>query len=332
MGLPLDSRVSNPCPWVIEKNLIAPECVTDSCFLLFTRFIEKDDLSRFMRKEQVEKLLAFFPGAKETGKIRKLFFKIWLENVHLERKSVIRAFKDTKTCIDTLDKLGSALFLVLIIILGLLLTGLLTTPVQIFISSQLLLLEFIFGNAAKDLLEAIVFVCAKHPFDVGDRCDVDGVEMEVAVKNILTTVFLTNDGEKKTYPNSVLASKPISNFNRSPPLSESVEFKVDFSASDESLGALKDKIQTYLDRNPNHWHPDPSVVAKEILDGDHLKMVLHVTPTMNFLNARERAARRSDLVLELKKILEELHLKVARASSVINLSQTAIGSHYCARF
>ncbi|KAK3438768.1 hypothetical protein EUGRSUZ_C03565 [Eucalyptus grandis] len=310
MGLPLDSRVSNPCPWVIEKNLIAPECVTDSCFLLFTRFIEKDDLSRFMRKEQVEKLLAFFPGAKETGKIRKLFFKIWLVNVYLERKSVIRAFKDTKTCIDTLDKLGSALFLVLIIILlGLLLTGLLTTPVQIFISSQLLLLEFIFGNAAKDLLEAIVFVCAKHPFDVGDRCDVDGVEMEVAVKNILTTVFLTNDGEEKIYSNSVLASKPISNFNRSPPLSEYVEFKVDFSASDESLGALKDKIKTYLDSKPKHWHPDPSVVAKEIVRGDHLKMVLHVSHTMNFPSAREKAARRSDLVLELKKILKELHLE-----------------------
>lgn len=63
--------------------------------------------------------------------------------------------------------------------------------------------------------------------------------------NILTTVFLKNNGEKISYPNSVLASKPLSNFNRSPNMSESVEFMVDFSVSVESLEALKDKIKTY---------------------------------------------------------------------------------------
>lgn len=312
MGLPLDSRVSNPCPWVIEKNLIAPECVTDSCFLLFTRFIEKDDLLRFMPKERVEKFLAFFPGAKETGKIGKSLFKNWLVNVRRERKSVIRAFNDKKTCIDKLDKLASALFLVVIIILGLLLTGLLTTPVQIFISSQLLLLEFIFGNAAKDLFEAIVFVFVKHPFDVSDRCLVDGDELEVEEMNIVTTVFLTKDGEKKSYPNSVLASKPISNYSRSENMSESLEFVVDFSTSVESLEALTNKIREYIERKPKHWHRDHSVEFKEIAEVDKskvLKMALHVTHTLNFQEAKERTKRRSELVLELKKIFEELHLK-----------------------
>ncbi|KAK3438769.1 hypothetical protein EUGRSUZ_C03566 [Eucalyptus grandis] len=260
-----------------------------------SQFIEKDDLLRFMPKERVEKFLAFFPGAKETGKIRKSLFKIWL-----------------KTCIDKLDKLASALFLVVIIILGLLLTGLLTTPVQIFISSQLLLLEFIFGNAAKDLFEAIVFVFVKHPFDVSDRCLVDGDELEVEEMNIMTTVFLTKDDEKKSYPNSVLASKPIINSGRSAKMSESLEFVVDLSTSVESLEALTNKIREYIERKPRHWHRDHSVEFKEIAEVDNskvLKMALHVTHTLDCQEVMERTKRRSELVLELKKIFEELHLK-----------------------
>lgn len=312
MGLPLDSRVSHPCPWVIKKDLIAPEYITDSCFLHFIRFIEENELLGFMTKEHVERLFAFFPEAKETRKIRKSFFKRWMVMVSREQKSLIRALKDTKTAIKELDNLASAVLLVVVIILWLLQTGLLTTQVLIFISSQLLLLQFIFGNAAKDLFEAIVFVFVKHPFDVSDRCLVDGDKLEVEEMNIMTTVFLTEDGEKKSYPNSVLASKPIINSSRSENMNESVEFMVDFSASDESLEALTNKIREYIERKPKHWHRDHSVAFKEIAEADNskvLKMALHVTHTLDFQEAKERTKRRSELLLELKKIFEELHLK-----------------------
>ncbi|KAI6679707.1 hypothetical protein NL676_033588 [Syzygium grande] len=270
-----------------------------------SKFIEEDDLLCFLKKEHVEKFISLFPGRK----IQKSFLKKWLVDVYRERKSLTRALKDAKTAIEELNNLASAALLVVVIILWLLLTGLLTTQMLIFISSQLLLFVFIFGDSAKDLFRAIVFVFVMHPFDVSDHCVVDGDEMEVDEMNILTTVFLKNNGEKISYPNSVLASKPLSNFNRSPNMSESVEFMVDFSISVESLEALKDKIKTYLDSKPKHWHPDPSIVVKEIVDADHLKVALHVTHAMNFQHAKERTGRRSDLVLELKKILEQLRLK-----------------------
>ncbi|XP_039155011.1 mechanosensitive ion channel protein 10-like [Eucalyptus grandis] len=277
-----------------------------------SQFIEENELLGFMTKEHVERLFAFFPEAKETRKIRKSFFKRWMVMVSREQKSLIRALKDTKTAIKELDNLASAVLLVVVIILWLLLTGLLTTQVLIFILSQLLLLQFIFGNAAKDLFEAIVFVFVKHPFDVSDRCLVDGDKLEVEEMNIMTTVFLTEDGEKKSYPNSVLASKPIINSSRSENMNESVEFMVNFSASDESLEALTNKIREYIERKPKHWHRDHSVAFKEIAEADNskvLKMALHVTHTLDFQEAKERTKRRSELLLELKKIFEELHLK-----------------------
>lgn len=69
--------------------------------------------------------------------------------------------------------------------------------------------------------------------------------MLVEEMNILTTVFLKVDNELIYYPNAVLATKPIGNFNRSPEMGDSVEFAVDFSTSVESIAALKAKIKEY---------------------------------------------------------------------------------------
>jgi small-conductance mechanosensitive channel len=61
--------------------------------------------------------------------------------------------------------------------------------------------------------------------------------------NILTTVFLKLNNEKLYYPNSVLATKPISNYYRSPNMGDSVEFSVDFTTPVEKIGALKEKLK-----------------------------------------------------------------------------------------
>ena len=70
--------------------------------------------------------------------------------------------------------------------------------------------------------------------------------MVVEEMNILTTIFLRYDNEKISYPNSVLATKPISNFYRSPEMSDSIEFAVDISTSIDSIWALKARIKAYV--------------------------------------------------------------------------------------
>ena len=69
------------------------------------------------------------------------------------------------------------------------------------------------------------------------------MQMIVEEMNILTTVFLRYDGEKIYYPNSVLLTKPISNFRRSPDMADAVEFTIDASTSMDNITALKKAIQ-----------------------------------------------------------------------------------------
>ncbi|KAL8215494.1 hypothetical protein R6Q57_022331 [Mikania cordata] len=273
------------------------------------KYIEENDLMRFLSKDDVKKVLPLFEGAVETGRIKKKSFSNWVVNVYKERKFLALSLKDTKTAIEELNRLVSGLVLFVLIIVWLLLMGIATTEVLLFISSQLLLGVFMFGTSAKTAFEAIIFVFVMHPFDVGDRCVIDGVQVVVEEVNILTTVFLRYDNEKIYYPNSVLATKAISNFNRSPEMTDSVEFDLDVSTSMENILALKAKIKMYIDSKPQLWRPKHSVRVREIEDVNKMKMSLYVTHTINFQNYEEKSDRRSNLVLELKNIFEELGIK-----------------------
>ncbi|KAL9459256.1 hypothetical protein AB3S75_002613 [Citrus x aurantiifolia] len=284
----------------IIKNLETPQ----------SEFIEKEQLKRFLNNEQhVKKLLKLF-GAVKSGKIDKADFKKWVTKVYNDRETLKRSLNDAKTAIEELNRILSAIVIVLIIIVWLLVMGLLTYKVFAVVTSQLLLLAFMFGNTARTCFEAIIFVFVTHPFDVGDRCLIDGVLMVVDEMNILTTIFLRYDKQRIYYPNSVLATKPISNFYRSPrEMGDTVEFAIDVFTSVEIIDKLKSRIKDYLERKHKHWSGDHSVVVKDIEDVNKMKMTLYVTHTMNFQDYMKKLKRRSKLVLELKKIFEELGIR-----------------------
>lgn len=97
--------------------------------------------------------------------------------VYLERKSLAHSLNDTKTAVRQLNKLASGAVIIIVFVIWLLLMQFATTKILVFVSSQLLLVVFMFGNTCKTIFEAIIFVFVTHPFDVGDRCVIDGVQV-----------------------------------------------------------------------------------------------------------------------------------------------------------
>jgi mechanosensitive ion channel protein 4/5/6/7/8/9/10 len=96
---------------------------------------------------------------------------------YLDRKSLAHSLNDTKTAVMQLHNLVSVIVIIISIIVTLLLMGIATTKVLVVVSSQLLVVVFIFGNACKTVFEALIFVFIMHPFDVGDRCVIDGTQV-----------------------------------------------------------------------------------------------------------------------------------------------------------
>ncbi|CAL0327147.1 unnamed protein product [Lupinus luteus] len=304
----IDKEISNEMEAIaaayhIFRN-VACSTISKSCYT----YIDEYDLRRFMIKEEVDLVFPLLEQA-ETGQITIKSLTDWVLKVYQERKALAHALSDTKTAVKQLGKLVTGILIVVSIIVWLLLMGIATTKVLVFLSSQLVLAAFMFGNTCKNIFEAIIFVFVMHPFDVGDRCVVDGVELLVEEMNILTTVFLKLNNEKVYFPNSALATKPISNYHRSPDMVEIVELSIDFLTPVEKIGALKEKIKGYLENNPQFWHPNHNLVVKEIENINKIKMNLIVIHTMNFQEFAERNKRRSELVMEVKKIIEELNIR-----------------------
>ncbi|PHT40327.1 hypothetical protein CQW23_19181 [Capsicum baccatum] len=273
-----------------------------------SKYIDEYDLRRFLIKEEVDIVFPMI-DVPETGQIDRKALTEWVVKVYQGRRALSHALNDTKTAVKQLNKLVTCILVVIIILIWLLLVGIATTKVIVFLSSQLVVAAFIFGNTCKTIFEAIIFVFVMHPFDVGDRCVIDGVQMTVEEMNILTTVFLRFDNEKIFYPNSVLAVKPISNFYRSPDMGDNFEFSVDYRTPVEKIGALKEKMRKYLERTSQYWHPNHTVVVKEIENMNKIKMALYFNHTMNFQNFGEKNRRRTELILEMKKMFDELNIK-----------------------
>ncbi|MED6220074.1 hypothetical protein PIB30_041461 [Stylosanthes scabra] len=268
------------------------------------KYIEEEDLMRFLKRVEIHTIFPLFEGALETGKISRSSFRNWVIRAYYERKALAQSLNDTKTAVQQLHKLASAIVSVIIIIVVLLVMGVATLKIIFFCMTQIVLIGVAFQGTCKTVLEAIIFVFVMHPFDIGDRCVIDGVHMIVEEMNILTTVFLRYDNEKIYYPNAVLLNKPISNFYRSPEMWDAIDFTIDASTPIDTIIALKKSIQNYIESKPKYWNPKHSVIAKEIQNVDKLKLCLCVQHTINHQNYGERSIRITELLLELKKIFE----------------------------
>ncbi|CAI0439269.1 unnamed protein product [Linum tenue] len=265
------------------------------------KYIEEEDLMRFLSRVEIHTIFPFFEGALETGRISKPSFRNWVVRAYLERKSLAHSLNDTRTAVHQLHKLASVVVVVIIAAVTVVLMGLANLQVIFFVTTQMVVVGVIFQNMCRNVFESIVFVFIMHPFDIGDRCVVDGVQIY--------------------YPNSVLLTKPISNFYRSPEMSDAVNFSVDISTSMDTIHALKKAIQIYIESKPGYWNPKHSVVVKEIAPMNLMNMALCVQHTINHQNYGERNYRMTELILELKGMFDNLGIRYRLLPQEIHLTR-----------
>lgn len=102
-----------------------------------------------------------------------------------ERKALKLSLEDTNTAVEKLHKIMNVIMVLVILVVFLLMMGITSTHLLLVISSQLALMIFIFGNTCKNVFEALVFLFVMHPFDVGDRCIVDGNQVMLRFELVL---------------------------------------------------------------------------------------------------------------------------------------------------
>ncbi|KDO49304.1 hypothetical protein CISIN_1g003345mg [Citrus sinensis] len=274
-----------------------------------SKFIYLEDLMRFLNEDEASKTMSLFEEASERKKISKSALKNWVVNVFRERRALAFTLNDTKTAVNKLHRFVNVLIGIITVIIWLLILGIATTKFLLFISSQVVVVAFIFGNTCKTVFEAIIFLFVMHPFDVGDRCEIDGVQMVVEEMNILSTVFLRYDNQKIIFPNSVLATKAIGNYYRSPDMGDAVEFCIHISTPAEKIAQMKQRILSFIENKKDHWCTNPMFIFKDVEELNRVRFAIWLSHKMNHQDIGERWERRALLVEEMTKIFRELDIQ-----------------------
>ena len=102
----------------------------------------------------------------------------------------------TKAAVNKLHQIVNILVGILIAITWLLIVGIATTKFLLLLSSQWLLVLFIFGSCCKMTVEAIIFLLVIHPFDVNHQCEVNGVQVHKQIE-----LYAFNRCSKYMFPN-----------------------------------------------------------------------------------------------------------------------------------
>ncbi|KAH7852917.1 hypothetical protein Vadar_030930 [Vaccinium darrowii] len=272
------------------------------------KFIYLEDIMRFMREDEALKTIALLGGSHDCEKIRKSALKNWVVNAFRERRALALTLNDTKTAVNKLHQMVNVLVGLIIVILCLLILGIATIKFLLSVSSQIVVVAFVFGNTCKTVFEAIVFLFVLHPFDVGDRCEIDGVQMIVEEMNILTTIFLRYDNQKISYPNSTLSTKPIGNYYRSPDMGDSIEFSVHIATPGEKIAMMRQRIKSFIESKKDHWYASPTVILMNVEELNKLKMAVWMQHKINHQDMGEKWLRRAQVVEEMIKIFRELDI------------------------
>nr|XP_023896279.1 mechanosensitive ion channel protein 8-like [Quercus suber] len=268
-----------------------------------------EDVMRFMSKEEALKTMHLFGVAAENKGISKSCHMDWMVKAFRERRALGLSLTDTKTAVDKLHNFLNIIVAIITLIIWLIILKVPITQFFVFLSSQLVLVVFMFGNTCRTVFEAIIFLFVIHPFDVGDRCEVDGVMMVVDEMNILTTVFLRYDNQKIIYPNSILATKPIGNYQRSPDMGDAIDFCINISTPMEKITSMKERITGYIEGKNEHWQPGPVVIMRDVIDMNKLMMSVWLAHRLNYQDMQERFLRREALLEEMIKIFKELDIE-----------------------
>lgn len=75
----------------------------------------------------------------------------------------------------------------------------------------------------------------------------------------------------------------------------------------------------YMLKNPQHWHPNHTVVVKDIEDVNKIKFALYPNHTLNFQDWVEKNRRRTELVMEMKRIFEDLKINYSLLPQTVHL-------------
>lgn len=224
-----------------------------------------------------------------------------------ERKAITASLKDLDSVVGKLDDLF--LFFVAIITVLVFISLISTSAAGVLTSagSAVLALSWLFSATAQEVLQSIIFVFVKHPFDVGDRVTIygntgaAGLGDDYFVKEIalLFTEFKKMEGHVVQAPNSYLNTLFILNQRRSGGLAEAVPVTMKFGTTIEQLEGLRNALLEFVASENREYQHNILTELRTVYEAYSISMNVVFFYKSNWQNELLRLQRRNKFICAL---------------------------------
>ncbi|KAI7955560.1 hypothetical protein MJO29_006959 [Puccinia striiformis f. sp. tritici] len=287
------------CGGVITRNEFEPYFKTASDAAMAFKLFDKDGNGDIDRKEMRNAVV----------------------RIYRERRALAIGLKDMSSAVSKLDAVLISIACVLTIFICFFIFNSKGTSSQLVPMATIILgFSFIFGNAAKNLFESMLFIFSIHPYDVGDMVSIDEIYMFVMEFGLFSTTFQRVDGQVVVAPNSLLISKKhIINIRRSGAMWETTQVMVGFDTPLEILHEFRARLRQYVTDNPREWKGGLDVNIEFINNQNLIQLIIAMEHKSNWQDWDARWDRRTLLMKEMKRIMDSLDIAYKLPTQPISL-------------
>lgn len=138
-------------------------------------------------------------------------------------------------------------------------------------------LGFAIGGTVTEFLACVIFIFIKHPYDIGDRVDIDRVQLIVERISLMYSVFRRIDSDKTVQiPHNVANSLWIENVSRSRSMKEQYNFSVCAKTTNADILVLRAELEKFVKAPENKRDFIPEIDIELLSLGDLKQLDLRV--------------------------------------------------------
>lgn len=265
--------------------------------------IKSKNLENVMNSEQAIKLFHILDSA-QNGDLTKEEFVAAVKAVYDEQETLSKLVSDHDDIISKLDEI--MLFVVYSIDFALCLNFLGIPGVDMLksIFGLLVAVALVFSDALNKTFDSLIFVLITHPYDLGDRVEIDGKYLYVDSVGLWTTIFDGPGGLKTIMTNASLAGSKIANFRRSPAENEVFTYLVrPETVTPEAVESLRVDCMEFFKENSRDFHSNWHLETSDQIDNERFKIIVKLYHRHNFQNEGAKNLRSQKFALFFKDAL-----------------------------
>lgn len=149
----------------------------------------------------------------------------------------------------------------------------------------------------------------KHPFDVGDRVNINNLEYQVNKISLLYSVLKRIDnGTVVGIGNQVLASAYIENVSRSQAMKERIQISISPDTTWDEIELLRVELEKFVtdETNSRHFQPGINIELMNFQDLKAMDLRLEILHKSNWADERLRQERRSRFMCGLLSAMRKV--------------------------